>query len=841
MKKLKKIFLLLIITLNIHFTAIGQSEPQVVLNKPLPYYMPTNPGVTDRSVEPAVDFADRVEITFRFKYKSNGGAWGSYANFSGSLGGIIGNLPLSASTKFNAVSFKNYGGQYEGGTDEIGFITGAIGNFVQILPAGAGGGNRNVQSFQVRTITNGSCFASPTIGGFQQAFGAGTIGGASVKKNLPVGQFMESVTGFTLYYMDKHLDWICSDQNYGNCAGSNNFNACADDKIFYSTVSVTLVLWKACNLPAPSNLNNLPVANAPKSQILSWSNLLGNSGYEVEWALVGTQFGSGSGGNATTAPNQIQLQLNNLTGTDYQWRVRTKCSSGSTSLWSLISMFNIDQCVLCGSTDAYNKNSVVEVVTGQPVNIDDWVFAGPGWVIDERLVKTTAVPEFTWTGRNASFPIGTSQVKFKMRNVNTGQICCLPEITIIGRDCNQCFVDDSAGNNVKKYYCLPQPISNYAALHAKYNCNTQKWSMSTLDSNGNPTSIGGSFGNVSKPENLRPACKSCGGLAANTYVFKYLMPKSNGASQQMDYIILPNDPTSTVQHTFRNKTTNDQAAGTTTLITEYKAGDLGNWKVVYRQDLGSNMANAPGSPNAYGFYLPNHEYFSTPTNICTTNWSTPASWSERANLGGVEADCRTFIRPLIGNSNELFRVRLCNPCNILGFFAIGESKLTLSTDANLSIAGTQKMGGNSTSYSSTGMVNIYLETDNAFLGCSQQGKIASAISLKDLEGNCASGENSRIAENNKVPEELILSKNLFFPNPFTTELNIKFTASGSEETYFEVFDLQGKKMYNSKAQKLKQGSFVQETVDTASWAAGMYIIKNYGGNGESNTQKIIKQ
>ena len=80
-----------------------------------------------------------------------------------------------------------------------------------------------------------------------------------------------------------------------------------------------------------------------------------------------------------------------------------------------------------------------------------------------------------------------------------------------------------------------------------------------------------------------------------------------------------------------------------------------------------------------------------------------------------------------------------------------------------------------------------------------------------------------------------------FPNPFTTELNIKFTASGSEEAYFEVFDLQGKKMYNSKAQKLNQGSFVQETVDTASWTAGMYIIKTYDGNGESNTQKVIKQ
>jgi hypothetical protein len=80
-----------------------------------------------------------------------------------------------------------------------------------------------------------------------------------------------------------------------------------------------------------------------------------------------------------------------------------------------------------------------------------------------------------------------------------------------------------------------------------------------------------------------------------------------------------------------------------------------------------------------------------------------------------------------------------------------------------------------------------------------------------------------------------------FPNPFTTELNIKFTAVGGQEAYFQVFDLTGKQLYNSQVQKLEESGFVQETLDTSGWQAGIYIVKTFAGNGESSTQKVVKQ
>ena len=222
----------------------------------------------------------------------------------------------------------------------------------------------------------------------------------------------------------------------------------------------------------------------------------------------------------------------------------------------------------------------------------------------------------------------------------------MPEITVLSRNCNQCFVDDSAGSLKNKYYCLPQPLANYPTIYAKFNCQANSWSMSTKNSNGISTNIGGSSNNIVKIENIRPACNSCGGLPANMNVFKFLMPKSDGLSQQMDYIIKPlgTSPLD-VGYEWRNKTTVDNERGRTFLVSEYKTIS-GNWTTGYIQDLDSNMAKAPGSANAYGFYQPNHEFFSKPSNACVFEWTRPSGWSERANLGGTEADCRTFTQAL---------------------------------------------------------------------------------------------------------------------------------------------------------------------------------------------------
>lgn len=70
----------------------------------------------------------------------------------------------------------------------------------------------------------------------------------------------------------------------------------------------------------------------------------------------------------------------------------------------------------------------------------------------------------------------------------------------------------------------------------------------------------------------------------------------------------------------------------------------------------------------------------------------------------------------------MFRIRLCNPCNIAGFFSITDANITLSTNATLGTTANQlvNMGSSTTSLNATttGVVNVFLKSDSEFVGCS---------------------------------------------------------------------------------------------------------------------------
>ncbi len=199
---------------------------------------------------------------------------------------------------------------------------------------------------------------------------------------------------------------------------------------------------------------------------------------------------------------------------------------------------------------------------------------------------------------------------------------------------------------------------------------------------------------------------------------------------------------------------------------------------------------------------------------------------------GIALTPTTNVPIFLSNFNKLNgkRVKLCTACPTINF---NDVVITTKVGANA--------GSDAAKYASVvGETTMNVNLKSVAVWPCTNPVYAYDVDIFKLDCTIP-GTSSRMANPDKTEISETEIKPSTFPNPFTTELNIKFTAAGLEEAYFEVFDLQGKKMYNSAAQKLEQGSFVQETLDTSSWATGMYIVKTFAGNGESSVQKVVKQ
>ncbi|MGZ5283121.1 MAG: T9SS type A sorting domain-containing protein, partial [Bacteroidia bacterium] len=80
-----------------------------------------------------------------------------------------------------------------------------------------------------------------------------------------------------------------------------------------------------------------------------------------------------------------------------------------------------------------------------------------------------------------------------------------------------------------------------------------------------------------------------------------------------------------------------------------------------------------------------------------------------------------------------------------------------------------------------------------------------------------------------------------FPNPFRTNLNIKYKTCLDNEVTFKVFDLHGKLVYTHKTTKIPAGEHALEwNSQLQSLRYGLYIVQVFSGDDLISTQKIVK-
>jgi hypothetical protein len=75
-----------------------------------------------------------------------------------------------------------------------------------------------------------------------------------------------------------------------------------------------------------------------------------------------------------------------------------------------------------------------------------------------------------------------------------------------------------------------------------------------------------------------------------------------------------------------------------------------------------------------------------------------------------------------------------------------------------------------------------------------------------------------------------------YPNPAATQLNINVASISKAVAQINVFDVQGKNIYQQKFEP-SNGAI---SIDVCNWASGNYVVKIIQGK-EVNTIKVLKQ
>jgi Secretion system C-terminal sorting domain len=520
----------------------------------------------------------------------------------------------------------------------------------------------------------------------------------------------------------------------------------------------------------------------------------------------------------------------------------------------------------CNANDAYLINSdTKQVAQGYTMQLAEWFYKSTNSTVrDVILTKPSGAVEL--------IPISNLKYTFNELgsyrlniSINTnGTTCFLPPIYIYVNPCSKCLVDASKGNEKGKFLCFDRNLVDIPALKFDYQCGPNRYTYSYLDAQGNKT-LGPWYWPVELGiENSRPACNSQAGLGANMRAIKYLMPKSSGASQKMNYVILTSKPflIGEFNYQWRNITNVDQAAGTTKLLTQYKPSPNANWVTASREDLQSNMARSPGTPNGISLIPPTHQYFTLPNSFGNNNWTDGVIgfgidnvWTEKAYLGSqVEVNCRTFTRPLKENSNVLYRVRVCNPCTFLGFFGLPET--TFEVSGNINYSPSTKKGENASLFSGSGKVYTHIKSVPEMLNCTTPNTV-SAVALNELEGNCTEGSNvsrglNTNLESENPPMNLISGEELkkMFPSEVKQKIKLFMAPNPVEniltaELHNEKAGIVNYTILSIGGTVVLKGNFnctegvCRETINTSILKAGTYIL-NIVTNDKVITRKFIK-
>jgi hypothetical protein len=433
-------------------------------------------------VEPANlqyrNYADRVEIDYQAGYRING----AY-NFSAGIKDFyIRQLNGGVFENYYKVTVKNYGGKWMG-NDFFTFITSQVPCYRVALPSRPEIENGIPSNCDPNGFKIGGCFTDNAITSY-----------ISTEQEIynSTANLISSNQDISFSFVDYHPTFTIGQRfNQPNCSMPTIYAITpnpldAQYQAFMGIAKATLVFYKACELPPPSNLNTLPVAGQPFAITLSWGTVSGNAGYEVQWATANQAYGppgspaqAGAGGGFVLGTGATNIMLQNLVaGVSYKWRIRSKCANGSFGNWSGDNTFPVTG--FCNLPAPGNLN--IANVPGQPLSkklMWDHVFGNTNYDFQWAKVNEAYVSNLVTAGNSVilqNLIIGTSykwHVRARCSNGSTGPwsgdnnfafLPCLKPSSIVSA-----FSNIGTSNTISLVWNMPAAATGYRLTMIRLN------------------------------------------------------------------------------------------------------------------------------------------------------------------------------------------------------------------------------------------------------------------------------------------------------------------------------------------------------------------------------------
>ncbi len=160
---------------------------------------------------------------------------------------------------------------------------------------------------------------------------------------------------------------------------------CSSASSSYTAAQFTTTATAVCNAPAGLNASAITSSSAT----VSWTAVSGAVSYDVDYKLTS----SGTWTNAATATTSITANISGLTAsTIYDWRVRTNCSSGSSSYSAAQFTTTAAQ---SGCATAYEVNETQATAASIALSTNISAAIGSATDIDYYKVTTTVSSNFS--------------------------------------------------------------------------------------------------------------------------------------------------------------------------------------------------------------------------------------------------------------------------------------------------------------------------------------------------------------------------------------------------------------------------------------------------------------
>ncbi len=887
MKKIIAIVAILLFYASICTAQVSCQNPSGILGS-------GNTGIAVRDLA-ARNYPDRVEIDYVGDYRING-----FYNWAWGFQRVIPIQHTGVDGYFNRVTIKNYGGKWIG-NDFFTFSTDQVPCKRIELPARPEMGSGPASNCPNGTNIVGGYFTDNAITSYisteQELY--------SSASNL-IRANQEIHFGFVDYHPTIAIGQRVSVQNCFQFGSPITYLTpdplAAEYQAFMGIAKATLVFYKACSLPAPTNLNTLPYNGQPLSRLLSWGTVSGNAGYEIQWAkqneaygATGTPAQAGAGGRATiAATGTTGLILNNLLGNiSYKWHIRAKCSNTSFGPWSGDHEFTMP-CNKFNLSKFSNTNLLIyNWVAGSAFDFTKLVNLEAGGVI--RVFEVFSDGNESGTSIGNQFTIPTDVPTLTKRSFNVYQIKgaekCLvqkvrldvyPKASVIEtvplqseayRAQSKVFYASNLNSIVGLQGIQVWPISNCSTdpKNLKY----EVWSSIGVDDmKKSPTGENmnreqSALVNQIKVEN-----------ASKFVSFIYTNPAEwSGFCFAYPHYTLSNEPSLKINRYIYSKKYNSlngwyfdsyiNSQPFTTQIFTFRVvvrrnANPSEYIGLYIDNQGS-IVDMPGKfyqSTTVGTFYEDQRYAEDKFVLVNTSVAAPI-WSlipsDRQDYVLTNNDLTTKRYGLTYISN----LELQNPSKIdedkhaIKLFGIC-ARFYITGFTGTATPGLGNWPGVEIGTTENAPIILKCASDNSQIPKVTANSVRYCQTICSRQPVCrtfASSSSSRMAgsaediesvnnETSDAEKNAVNSKSLYArssPNPFTSQVTLRYMAGGNGASFIQVRNAFGGVLYTSPRQVLPKGATQQYIVNTGAWASGTYFVTTHLSNGKTVTERIVKQ